>query len=349
MSDAISYDDERRELKDAERLVLKQAKRYAQQSAFIGAFQVLSTLALFAVALCALWYWPMLALAIGLVPVFTALLVRIFVLQHDAGHSSLLPGASSNRWVGTLLSVVTGVPFRAWREEHAWHHAHQGKLHERGVDQVNSPMTVEEARARPDGARLRSERIRPRTVLLLGALSIMIMRKKASDFFMFRENFRHGVRDPQGLVRSVRLTVAAHAAFHVAVSLVVGWLWVPVALVAYSLAAMIGAMLFWLQHNFEHTWHAGEDEWSHVRASIDGASYLKLPWPLSWVTAHIGLHHVHHLNSRIPNYRLEAARREIDALAEVAPMTRGDVGRSFTHVFWDESGNRMVPLSEVGL
>lgn len=280
------------------------------------------------------------------IPLFAALVVRAFVLQHDCGHGSLLPSATANLWVGTALSIFTGVPFIAWRDEHTWHHANQGKLHQRGVDMVNSPMTVLEARERPDAARARSRKIRPRTVLVLGAFSILIMRKKASDFFMFRSSFPDPVPNVAILRWSVRLTVVAHLLLHLALALLLGWAWLPVALIAWSGAAAVGASLFWVQHNVEHTWHAGPAEWSLVRVALQGSSYLRLPAPFAWVTANIGLHHVHHLNSRIPNYRLERARREIDALTAVEPLTWTDVKKSVECIFWDEEAGRMVSVGE---
>ena len=69
--------------------------------------------------------------------------------------------------------------------------------------------------------------------------------------------------------------------------------------------------------------------------AVHGSSYLKLGWVLSWFTANIGLHHVHHLNPRIPNYTLDRARHLIEPLSEIAPLDPEAIKRSFTHLFWD--------------
>lgn len=333
---------------DSERQVLDATRPFAQPELAVAVAQIVSTVGLFALLVWALASWATPLTGLLASPFLAALVVRAFVLQHDAGHRSLLPGTRANDRVGAMLSVLSGMPFRAWRDEHAWHHAHQGKLHLRGVDMVNSPMTAAEARQDPDAARARAERIRPRTVLLLGAIAVLILRKTTDDFFMFRESFPHRVADPDGIRRSVRLGVAAHLGLHAVLAWLVGPLvWLPTALLGWGLAGMVGALLFWIQHNVEHTWHAGPEAWSAVRVALRGSSYLALPAPLAWATAHIGLHHVHHLNSRIPNHRLEAARQAIPELAAVAPLSLDDVRRSVTHVFWDEEALRMVTLDEV--
>ena len=335
-------------LPTAERDLLRAARPFARASVLRATLQLVSCAVGIAAWVAVVWWFASPWVSLVLAPLLTGFLVRCFVLQHDAGHRSFLASPVANDVVGTLLSVLTGVPFLAWRTEHAWHHAHQGKLHERGIDTVNSPMTVEEALARPEHARIRAARIRPRNVLLFGAFAIVVTRKTAADFFMFRESFHHPFPNRQAVVWSVRATVVAHAMLHVGMALLLGpSVWLPAALVTYVLAGFAGASLFWVQHNHEHTWHAAEEEWSPVQVALRGSSHLALPFPLSWFSADIGLHHVHHLDSRIPNYRLREANRQIPALSRVQTLTPHDVRRSFETVFWSADKQRQVTLDEV--
>lgn len=311
----------------------------------VGAWQVGSTLlgiagVAFAVSrLGPTWGW-------ALAPLWGLLLVRLFVLQHDCGHHSLFRRARTNDRVGTLTSIVLGIPYEAWRTEHDWHHKHQGKLSCRGIDRVNSPMTVEEARGDPAAAAKRARFVNLFTVFVFGAHSLAVKRKRPKGFFPFRPGFRWAVRGRARIPRTVYLTGAAHAGLHLGLLIWLGPLtWVSAVFVAYFIGAGVGALLFWVQHNFETTVHADDARWSFVRTAVEGSSYLALPWPLTWFTASIGLHHVHHLNPRIPNYRLEDARRGIPALTAVRPLDGPGWSRCFSHVFWDGSRGRMVDLA----
>jgi omega-6 fatty acid desaturase (delta-12 desaturase) len=249
-----------------------------------------------------------------------------------------------NDAAGTALSWLTGIAYHAWRSEHNWHHGNQGRLSRRGVDRMNSPMTVEEAHGDPAGAALREKKISWPNVFFLGTLSLVVERKRHHAFFMFRPKFQGPVPDRDALVRSVWTTNLGHVVYHAAMIAALGWAnWAFVLVPGMLAGAGVGALMFWVQHNFEHTYHAPDGAWNYVEVALHGSSYLNLPWPLSWFTGAIGLHHVHHLNPLIPNYRLEAARRAIPELAAVTPLGWSDLSRCFTHIFWDGTQGRMVP------
>jgi omega-6 fatty acid desaturase (delta-12 desaturase) len=110
------------------------------------------------------------------------------------------------------------------------------------------------------------------------------------------------------------------------------------------LAAIIGVWLFSLQHRFKDTEWARGDVWSAAAASLHGSSFLHLPRVLQWFTGSIGFHHIHHLDSGVPNYRLEACHKS-DASMRTAP-TMGLVSGliSWRYALWDEEARRMVPF-----
>lgn len=324
------------------RTLLTALNRFARPDDGLAARQIVVTLALLvgSVALARVapwWTYPLLALAYG------ALGLRLFVLQHDCGHHSLFRSRRTNDRVGTLCSFFTGIAYEPWRQEHGWHHTHQGMLHRRGIDRVNSPMTVEEARRDPAGALQRRRYISVLTVALLGFVSLQVKRKRFEGFFFNRPGFTGRCGDREASRRGLWLSNTAHALWHLAV---LAWIgpaaWASVLVAGIVVGSACGALLFWVQHNFEHTHHADEGDWRFVDAGLRGSSYLALARPFAWLSADIGLHHVHHLNARVPNYRLEEARAALAPLAAVAPLTRADFARCFTHVFWDPRAARMV-------
>ncbi len=271
------------------------------------------------------------------------------MLQHDCGHGSLFRSKRVNDAVGLMLSWWTGVPFEPWRTEHAWHHSHQGKLEKRGIDRVNSPMTADEARRDPESARLRDRLISLPTVMVVGVWSLLGKRKRLAGFFPFRPGFPNRIPNRDAQFRGLLLTVVPYAVIQLTLVAALGLGAWGIMIAGCLLGGACGALLFWMQHNFAPGFHAEGEEWNFVSVAVEGSSYLRFGPVLRWFTGSIGLHHVHHLNPRIPNYRLEDARRSIPELAAVDPLSMADVRKTFTHVFWDEARGEMVPLAEVGV
>ncbi len=112
------------------------------------------------------------------------------------------------------------------------------------------------------------------------------------------------------------------------------------------LAASIGVWLFYVQHQFEHTHWARQSEWNPTEAALRGSSYYQLPAPLRWITANIGVHHVHHVSSRIPFYRLPSVLRDYPELKTVGKLTLLDSIRSTGLSLWDEAEKRLISFAE---
>jgi omega-6 fatty acid desaturase (delta-12 desaturase) len=130
----------------------------------------------------------------------------------------------------------------------------------------------------------------------------------------------------------------------------IAWLGLPtwLAVVAgYVVSGFIGAVTFWVQHNFERAVLRPGERWSFVEAALRGSSYLRLPQPLRWFTADIGVHHVHHLNAHIPHHRLERTRRALPELAAIAPLSLADLQTAFTHHYFDEQRGRRISWHEL--
>lgn len=329
--------------------LLRSALPFRAASTWRALWQLVSTLGLTLACFVLVTLWPAWWLKLLLMLPLAGLLVRTFVLQHDCGHGSLFTSRRVNQVVGHMLACITTVPFRLWAAEHHWHHNNQGKLEHRGVDIMNSPLTLREAAGDPAGRAYRERKISAPGIFCIGAFSLLVERKFSGDFFMFRKAFRWPVPNATKLRRSIWGANLGSLATHLALLLAIGWYnYLTFVVPASFIAAGCGSLLFWVQHNFEDTYYDPLSAWRYDKVGTQGSSYLKLPQPLAWFTADIGLHHVHHLNAHIPNYRLEEARRALPVLAAVQPLTRAQLRACFRKLFWDESTRKMVawPVSQ---
>ncbi len=112
------------------------------------------------------------------------------------------------------------------------------------------------------------------------------------------------------------------------------------------LAGMAGVWLFYVQHQFEDVYWESSDRWSYADAALEGSSYLKLPKVLQFFTGNIGLHHVHHLNARVPNYNLQAAHDENEVFADVPVLTLRDSIRCARLKLIDTDTGRLLTWAE---
>jgi omega-6 fatty acid desaturase (delta-12 desaturase) len=263
-------------------------------------------------------------------------LVRVFVVFHDCAHGSLLPSRRANAMVGTVLGLLVLSPYRRWRHDHAVHHATAGDLDRRGVGDIVT-LTVAEYRARSPRGRAAYRLIRNPIVMFgLGPVFAMIVGPR-----IVARSARPRMRN------SVLGTDVALVLLVGGVCWLIGWLdflivWAPAAMVAGS----VGIWLFYVQHQFEDAYWERGPEWSYADAALRGSSYLKLPRVLAFFTGNIGLHHVHHLNARIPNYNLQRAHESSPLFAEVPTLSLWDGLRSVRYKLWDEQRGRLVTFAQ---
>ncbi|HEX6053656.1 MAG TPA: fatty acid desaturase, partial [Gemmatimonadaceae bacterium] len=263
----------------------------------------------------ALPYWVTLVLAVPT----AGFLVRTFIIMHDCAHRSFLASPRANDFVGMITGVITLTPFGRWRREHAKHHASSGDLDRRGHGDIPT-LTVREYRARTAWGRLRYRMFRHPLVLIgLGPLHMIVLQRLHPN--------EGTLTDRPSL--SVWSTNAAIVALFVAFSLWIGPRAVLlVYLPAIYFAAVGGVWLFYVQHQFEDAYWKHHDDWDYATAAIRGSSYFKLPPALEWVTGSIGLHHVHHLGPRIPNYHLKRCHDENPMFHDVTSLTLRESART---------------------
>ena len=267
-----------------------------------------------------------------------AFLLRLFLIQHDCGHGALFRRRAANDWIGRILGVLTLTPYDCWRRSHAVHHASSGNLDARGTGDLDT-LTVAEYRALGPVRRLRYRSYRHPLVLFgLGPAYQFLLRHRL-PFRLVGEGWRPWL--------SAMGTNAGIAAVAGALIWVMGWkLFLLVHLPITLVAASLGIWFFYVQHQFEHThWDRG-DEWSFHSAALHGSSHYALPPVLRWFSANIGIHHVHHLASRIPFYRLPEVLREVPVLAGCSRMTIRQSVAAIRLVLWDEEKRRLVSFAE---
>jgi omega-6 fatty acid desaturase (delta-12 desaturase) len=280
-------------------------------------------------------------LTLGLGVLAAGFLLRTYIIFHDCSHGSFLPSKRGNLWLGSVLGVLVFAPFANWRHSHAIHHATAADLDRRGQGDVPT-LTVAEYYARPWKGRLSYRLFRnPLIMFGLGPLGAMILAPR-----IVPRGARPRIR------RSVHLTNLALAALISGACLLVGWsnfllIQGPAALIA----GAAGIWLFYVQHQFEDTYWERNTGWTYADAALRGSSYLKLPKVLQFFTGNIGLHHVHHLNSRIPNYNLQAAHDSDPVFLSVPTLTIWDGLRATRLKLWDEDSRRLVtwPQSRAAL
>jgi omega-6 fatty acid desaturase (delta-12 desaturase) len=295
---------------------------------------VLPYLALMAAMYLSLQVSYLLTLALA-VPA-AGFLLRTYILFHDCTHGSFLASKRANAWLGTVLGLIVYSNFLSWRHNHAVHHATAGDLDRRGIGDLET-LTVSEYQSRSRGGRLAYRLFRnPLVMFGIGPFWSLVVQPR-----LVSRSARPRIR------RSVHATNAALALLVGGLCLVLGWrefllLQAPVIL----LAGATGIWLFYVQHQFEDTYWQKAGDWSYADAALRGSSYLKLPRLLQFFSGNIGLHHVHHLSARIPNYNLQRAHDENPIFHDVPQLTLWQGLRAVRLKLWDERSGRLVTWAQ---
>lgn len=282
-------------------------------------------------------YW----LTLALVPLAAGFLVRIFIIQHDCGHGSFFRGHRANDTLGVTCSLLTLTPYASWRRQHAGHHGIWNDLDRRqsGADIYSSCLTVTEYRVLSPLRRWSYRVTRHPVVanLLLPPLVFLGLYRVPFDT---PRAWRHERR-------AVYFTNAALIAMFGGLGLFLGFTEVAaVQLPVLVLASIVGVWLFSIQHRGNGTRWTRHEDWNSVSAALGSSNYLRLPSLLQWFTGNIGYHHVHHLNPRIPNYRLQECHEAIPAFRDAPTLSLRDGLRALGFVLWDEDRGRMVTINE---
>lgn len=275
------------------------------------------------------------------VPITSAFVVRAFMILHDCAHYAFFRGKLLNEMAGRLIGVLSVTPYEYWRRTHAFHHASAGNIDRRGFGDVPT-LTVSEYGVLNSVQRL-GYRILRHPLVLFGI----------APFYVFVLQ----PRLPVGLMRQGWKPWASTLGTNV-VLIVLLWIlirtfgWGVTALATLpilAVSASIGVWLNFIQHNFEGSQYWSAPDWRFSDAALYASSHYVLPQPLRWLTADIGFHHIHHLNSRIPYYRFPSVMKAYPRLAEVNRVPVFGGGHCISRTLWDETRRMFVTPKEAAL
>jgi len=307
---------------------------------FLALGATLIWLAVAAGPLLGAWRWVLLAL---LSPFCAAFLVRLFALQHDCGHGSFTTSRTANRLVGQSLSVFTFTPYALWQRAHALHHATSGNLEKRGVGDIDT-RTVAEYRAMTGRQRLAYRIYRNPFVLLVIGVPLYFL-------IVHRLPYVDAIPRVDAIRSAVGLDLALFL-FYGGLVFLFGWGVALAVLPVVVIGAWTGGWLFYVQHQFEETQWDDAEAWNLHVAAFGGSSWYVMPKVLQWFSGSIGLHHIHHLCSRIPGYRLQEcldASVEMQMASESVRLTIRDSLSCVKLALWDEDKRRLVSFAEAAV
>jgi len=321
--------------------LVKSLVAYRKPSASRGWYELAVTFVPFVVLMaCMMWgvaagYYA----ALIFTPLAGLLLLRMFIIQHDCGHGAFMPRKRDNERIGRMIGVLTLTPYDCWKRSHELHHAGTGNLDTRGFGDVDT-LTVREFQALSPLKRFGYRFYRhPITLLGLGPAYLFLLRHRLPIGLM-RAGSRYWISAMATNMATLALLFAVSWQFGLGTTLLV---FLPTLICA----ATVGVWLFYIQHQFENTHWEPRKQWSFKEAALHGSSYLDLPTPMRWFTGGIGIHHIHHLMSQIPFYRLYEALNAHPELANINRITARQTITPFLLTLWDEDERKMVRFRDI--
>lgn len=318
------------------RELLISTRQFAQERRWRSWWAVGSTLALatvlFAIATGTL-NWPtrlLASLLLGLT------VVRVFVIYHDFQHGAILRRSSAARLLMQLIGLILLTPPSSWNRSHNHHHAHNSKLSAPDIGTDPLMSVAEFGRTTRRQKALYVAQRHPLT-MCCGYLTVFCIGMCVRPFLTNPRRHRDGAA-----------SIVCHSALLV-------WLGcrglddlLLAALLPFSLASAIGPYLFYAQHNYPDAQVNPAGHWEYATAALDSSSYIKMGSLMNWFTANIGYHHVHHLNSRIPLYRLPEAMHALPALqvAGTSSLKTADIRACLRLKLWDPVAGQLVPWGD---
>ncbi|MCL4153336.1 UNVERIFIED_CONTAM: hypothetical protein GTU68_054810, partial [Idotea baltica] len=278
------------------------------------------------------------AALLALVPA-AGLMVRLFIIQHDCGHGSMFSSRRANDWVGRVLGIVTMTPYEYWRSLHAEHHASSGNLDRRGMGDIDT-LTVDEYLNKGIFGRVLYRLYRhPAVMFGLGPAYLFLLRHRLPVGAM-----KAGVKPwVSTIANNIGIVVMSAVLIYFTSWTTFLIIQIPIVVIG----ASIGVWMFYVQHQFDETTWERNPTWKHEYAALHGSSYYDLPKPLMWITGNIGIHHVHHLSSRIPFHKLPQVVKDHPELAKIGRLTLLDSLRCVRLTLWDEQKQKLISFRDL--
>ena len=260
-------------------------------------------------------------------------LVRLFVIYHDQQHHAILPDSKLAEGLMRLFGILALSPSSVWRSSHNHHHHHNSKL--RGSHIGSYPiMTKDQFKRSSRGERFTYLFVRHPLTILFGYV------------FMFLYGMcLNPLMNRPGKHLDCLVALLVHVAIGAALLHFGGWpALVFTQLIPHFIVSAVGAYFFYAQHNFPGVSFSEKDGWTYEKAALESSSYMRTGPILAWITANIGYHHVHHLNARIPFYRLPEVIRAIPELQspKTTSLWPAEIARCLRLKVWDAEAQSMT-------
>jgi omega-6 fatty acid desaturase (delta-12 desaturase) len=278
-------------------------------------------------------YWLTLFFAI----LASGFVIRIFIVFHDCCHQSFFKSRKANEILGTITGILTMFPYHQWKHSHAIHHSASSNLDKRGIGDMWL-LTIDEYMASSRWKRIAYRAYRnPLVMFGIGPIATFVV------------SYRFNVK---GAKRSERIntwvTNISILALYSLLCWAIGWQnFILIQAPIFWISGALGIWLFYVQHQFEDSYFEHEEDWSYVKAAVEGSSYYKLPKVLQWITGNIGFHHVHHLSPRVPNYNLEQAHNAVPPLQHATTVTLAASLKAINFRLWDEENKKFVSFKHI--
>ncbi|NNE93928.1 MAG: fatty acid desaturase [Verrucomicrobiales bacterium] len=274
-------------------------------------------------------------LVIPLALLAAGIIVRVFIIFHDCGHGSFFKSERANNFWGFICGMFTMVSYGHWRWEHSRHHATSGDLDRRGIGDIWT-LTVQEY--------LESSRWKKFAYRLARNPFILFV---IAPLFLFFVRERFPIPEAKKKERRAVYTMNAVLLLNaIVLSLIFGFVpYLIIQLIITGVSGAAGIWLFYVQHQFEGVYWERRENWSYMKAALEGSSFYKLPKVLQWFSGNIGFHHIHHLSPKIPNYNLEECHHSDPMFHEIEPLTFLNSLKSLKFRLWDERNRNLVGYS----
>jgi omega-6 fatty acid desaturase (delta-12 desaturase) len=313
-------------------------KPFAKEIRSKSWFYALSTILLIGIALAATIFIPFFSVKIIFSLIAGLLMVRMFIIYHDHQHHSILTHSRLANFIMTVFGFYILSPTSIWKRSHDHHHNNNSKLFSASIGSypIATKRKYEEMNGRQKFEYLA---IRHPLTIALGYFSMFIFGMCIASF----------ISNPRKHYDSL-IALVIHITISVLLFIFVGWqIWFCLFFLPFVIAFAMGAYLFYAQHNFPGVTFSDNKEWAYEKAALESSSYMVMNPVMAWLTGNIGYHHIHHLNSKIPFYRLPEVMAQIKELQSCkrTSLNIKEVIACLRLKIWDQDKNKMVGLRDI--
>lgn len=315
-------------------------KPFAKENRSKSWWYTLSTLGLCALTLAGTVLLPWLGARIASSIVAGLSLVRMFVIYHDHQHHTILHKSAVGDAIMTVFGIYMLAPTSIWKRSHDHHHKHNSKLFSASIGSF--PIaTRQKYLSMSAGERIGYLAIRHPLTIGLGYFTMFLLGMCISSFLSSpRKHF------------DALIALILHIAAAVCIFIFLGWqAWLLMFFVPFLIAFALGSYLFYAQHNFPGVTFCSNQDWAYDKAALESSSYMLMNPVMNYFTANIGYHHIHHLNSKIPFYRLPEVMAHFPELqaAKTTSLNPKDIFACLRLKVWDQDKGQMISLKELGV